>query len=215
MRSSAGVGITPPNVDGAPKPTSSVMISSTFGAPLGGTMRAGHYGFAWNAFGARSCRRISEAAGAAAARRSTSSRPGSRACRRPAAPARCWEPKKNNSDRLQRRDAISTHCLVPSGFVDGPFGAAASIGSPLCSAIRAVDLDQSSVICLFASCSRRPMSRLPTSASDDGDAGLSEDADSVPTRNTARVDVSLNTRRRPQHGVPASIRREQQSRRAA
>ena len=39
MRSRAGVGITPPKVLGAPKPTSSVMISSTFGAPLGGTAR--------------------------------------------------------------------------------------------------------------------------------------------------------------------------------
>ena len=41
MRSSAGVGITPPNVEGTPKPELSVMIKSTFGAPLGGTMRAG------------------------------------------------------------------------------------------------------------------------------------------------------------------------------
>src|SRR5262252_1434810 len=37
MRSMVGVGITPPNVLGAPKPTSSVMIRRTFGAPLGGT----------------------------------------------------------------------------------------------------------------------------------------------------------------------------------
>ncbi len=35
----------PPNVLGAPKPTSSVMISSTFGAPLGGTIRGGHQAF--------------------------------------------------------------------------------------------------------------------------------------------------------------------------
>ena len=35
-RSRAGVGITPPKVDGAQKPTSSVMISRMFGAPLGG-----------------------------------------------------------------------------------------------------------------------------------------------------------------------------------
>ena len=45
MRSSVGVGITPPKVDGAAKPTSSVMISRMFGAPFGGTTRAGHYGF--------------------------------------------------------------------------------------------------------------------------------------------------------------------------
>jgi hypothetical protein len=40
----AGVGIGPPKVDGAAKPTSSVMIRSTFGAPLGGTTSAGHAG---------------------------------------------------------------------------------------------------------------------------------------------------------------------------
>src|SRR5262245_13682238 len=34
----------PPNVEGALKPTSSVMISSTLGAPLGGTTRWGQYG---------------------------------------------------------------------------------------------------------------------------------------------------------------------------
>src|SRR5262245_2203467 len=45
MRSSAGVGMTPPKVDGAPKPTSSVMMSSTFGAPFGGTTRGGQDGF--------------------------------------------------------------------------------------------------------------------------------------------------------------------------
>src|SRR5215471_7576798 len=44
MRSSAGVGITPPNVLGTPKPASSVMIRRTFGAPFGGTTRAGQYG---------------------------------------------------------------------------------------------------------------------------------------------------------------------------
>ena len=44
MRSMAGVGITPPKVLGAPKPWSSVMISSTLGAPFGGTMRGGHQG---------------------------------------------------------------------------------------------------------------------------------------------------------------------------
>src|SRR5689334_15096636 len=44
MRSSAGVGMTPPKVPGAPKPSSSVMISSTLGAPFGGTTRAGHHG---------------------------------------------------------------------------------------------------------------------------------------------------------------------------
>jgi hypothetical protein len=36
--------MTPPNVLGAPKPLSSVMISSTLGAPLGGTTRGGHHG---------------------------------------------------------------------------------------------------------------------------------------------------------------------------
>jgi hypothetical protein len=44
MRSRAGVGMTPPKVLGAPKPTSSVMMSSTFGAPFGGTTRGGHHG---------------------------------------------------------------------------------------------------------------------------------------------------------------------------
>ena len=42
MRSSAGVGTTPPNVPGAPKPTSSVMMSNTLGAPFGGTTRGAH-----------------------------------------------------------------------------------------------------------------------------------------------------------------------------
>src|SRR3954454_17872923 len=45
MRSIDGVGMTPPNVLGTAKPASSVMISSTFGAPLGGTMRGAHQGF--------------------------------------------------------------------------------------------------------------------------------------------------------------------------
>jgi hypothetical protein len=45
MRSMAGVGMTPPKVLGTPKPASSVMISSTFGAPFGGTTRAGHQYF--------------------------------------------------------------------------------------------------------------------------------------------------------------------------
>src|SRR5262245_1277935 len=40
-RSNAGVGITPPKVLGAAKPTSSVIIRSTLGAPFGGTIRAG------------------------------------------------------------------------------------------------------------------------------------------------------------------------------
>src|SRR5215470_18138469 len=44
MRSRAGVGMTPPKVLGTPKPASSVMISSTFGAPSGGTMRGAHQG---------------------------------------------------------------------------------------------------------------------------------------------------------------------------
>ena len=50
MRSSAGVGMTPPKVLGAPKPTSSVMMSSTLGAPFGGTTRGGHHGFDSEAF---------------------------------------------------------------------------------------------------------------------------------------------------------------------
>ena len=45
MRSSDGVGMTPPKVDGAAKPTSSVMMRRMFGAPFGGTTRAGQYGF--------------------------------------------------------------------------------------------------------------------------------------------------------------------------
>src|SRR5262245_28447924 len=44
MRSRFGVGTTPPNVLETPKPVSSVMINRTFGAPLGGTTRAGQYG---------------------------------------------------------------------------------------------------------------------------------------------------------------------------
>src|SRR5215475_9684035 len=50
MRSNAGVGMTPPNVLGAPKPTSSVMMSSTLGACFGGTMRGAHHAFDWAAF---------------------------------------------------------------------------------------------------------------------------------------------------------------------
>src|SRR5262245_45669580 len=50
MRSRAGVGMTPPKVLGAPKPTSSVMMSSTLGAPLGGTTRGAHHAFDWAAF---------------------------------------------------------------------------------------------------------------------------------------------------------------------
>src|SRR6266705_5544031 len=49
MRSSAGVGMTPPNVLGTPKPESSVMMSRIFGACLGGTMRGAHHGFDWRA----------------------------------------------------------------------------------------------------------------------------------------------------------------------
>src|SRR6185369_8777935 len=51
MRSNVGVGITPPKVLGAPKPTSSVMIRRTLGAPFGGTIRAGQPGWAWAALG--------------------------------------------------------------------------------------------------------------------------------------------------------------------
>jgi hypothetical protein len=39
-----GVGMTPPNVLGTPKPASSVMISRMLGAPLGGTTVGGHQG---------------------------------------------------------------------------------------------------------------------------------------------------------------------------
>ena len=42
--------MTPPKVLGAPKPWSSVMMSSTLGAPFGGTMRGGHQGFDSEAF---------------------------------------------------------------------------------------------------------------------------------------------------------------------
>ena len=42
--------MTPPNVLGAPKPASSVMMSSTLGAPFGGTTRGGHQGFDSEAF---------------------------------------------------------------------------------------------------------------------------------------------------------------------
>src|SRR5436309_9215914 len=48
-RSRAGVGMTPPKVLGAPKPTSSVMMSSTLGAFLGGTTRGAHHAFDWAA----------------------------------------------------------------------------------------------------------------------------------------------------------------------
>jgi len=44
-----GVGITPPKVLGTPNPASSVIISSTLGAPLGGTMRGAHQGLDWSA----------------------------------------------------------------------------------------------------------------------------------------------------------------------
>src|SRR4249919_1725014 len=50
MRSRAGVGTTPPNVPGAPKPQSSVMMSRTLGAPFGGTTRGGHQAFDSEAF---------------------------------------------------------------------------------------------------------------------------------------------------------------------
>jgi hypothetical protein len=42
--------MTPPNVPGAPKPWSSVIISSTFGAPFGGTTRGAHQGVDSEAF---------------------------------------------------------------------------------------------------------------------------------------------------------------------
>src|SRR5664279_5231176 len=49
-RSKVGVGMTPPKVLGTPKPESSVMMSSTFGAPFGGTTRGAHHGVDWAAF---------------------------------------------------------------------------------------------------------------------------------------------------------------------
>src|SRR5271157_3961357 len=45
MRSMEGVGMTPPKVLGAPKPWSSVIMSSTLGAPFGGTTRGAHQAF--------------------------------------------------------------------------------------------------------------------------------------------------------------------------
>src|SRR6476646_10448942 len=50
MRSMGGVGMMPPKVLGAPKPTSSVMMSSTLGAPFGGTTRGAHHAFDSAAF---------------------------------------------------------------------------------------------------------------------------------------------------------------------
>src|SRR5664279_913890 len=50
MRSRAGVGITPPKVAGEPNPQSSVMMSSTLGAPLGGTTIGAHQGVDSEAF---------------------------------------------------------------------------------------------------------------------------------------------------------------------
>src|SRR6266571_8556414 len=49
MRSIVGVGMTPPNVLGTPKPESSVMMSRMLGACLGGTMRGAHHAFDWRA----------------------------------------------------------------------------------------------------------------------------------------------------------------------
>src|SRR5262245_12484702 len=49
MRSIVGVGMTPPNVLGTPNPESSVMMSSTLGAPFGGTTRGAHHGLDCNA----------------------------------------------------------------------------------------------------------------------------------------------------------------------
>src|SRR4029453_2628175 len=45
MRSMVGVGMTPPKVLGTAKPASSVMTSSTFGAPFGAATRGAHQGF--------------------------------------------------------------------------------------------------------------------------------------------------------------------------
>src|SRR5262245_56965313 len=51
MRSRAGVGMTPPKVEGAPKPTSSVRISRMFGAPSGGVICGGQADVLSMAFG--------------------------------------------------------------------------------------------------------------------------------------------------------------------
>src|SRR5215471_10539502 len=48
--SNVGVGIGPPKVLDAPKPTSSVMMSSTLGAPLGGLTSLGKSGLDSSAF---------------------------------------------------------------------------------------------------------------------------------------------------------------------
>src|SRR6201995_5369838 len=50
MRSMVGVGMTPPKVLGAQNPWSSVMMSSPWGAPFGGTTRGGHHAFESDAF---------------------------------------------------------------------------------------------------------------------------------------------------------------------
>src|SRR5438034_11717656 len=49
MRSIVGVGMTPPNVLGTPKPESSVIMRRMLGACLGGTTRGAHHGFDWRA----------------------------------------------------------------------------------------------------------------------------------------------------------------------
>src|SRR6266581_1443050 len=49
IRSIGGVGMTPPNVLGTPKPESSVIMRRIFGACLGGTTRGAHHGFEWRA----------------------------------------------------------------------------------------------------------------------------------------------------------------------
>jgi hypothetical protein len=51
MLSIVGVGMTPPKVPGTPNPASSVMMSRTLGASLGGTMRGAHQGFDCRASG--------------------------------------------------------------------------------------------------------------------------------------------------------------------
>src|SRR6266481_9370883 len=49
IRSIVGVGMTPPNVLGTPKPESSVMMSRILGAFFGGTMRGAHQILDWRA----------------------------------------------------------------------------------------------------------------------------------------------------------------------
>src|SRR5713101_7033637 len=81
MRSIVGVGMTPPNVLGTPKPESSVMMSRIFGACLGGTMRGAHHAFDWRAPSLITPPRISDRAPEVVFRYWSSSRGASGDCR--------------------------------------------------------------------------------------------------------------------------------------